>query len=91
MKLKGAFSEETPFAVLFVPARFEIRDNDQLYKSLRFKLVSALKRHNIDIVDPYLKFKESGFTQTHFLHDGHWSPAGHRIAAEALASWAKAL
>jgi len=85
--LKNMFREGTPFAVLIAPARFEIRDADPLYKQLRTDIATTLGVLGIDVIDPYLEFKEAGFRPTHFAHDGHWSALGHEIAGKAVAKW----
>jgi len=77
----------TPMVVVVVPARFEIRDRHPYFRSLRTGLLKALDDRNIATIDLYPAFEEAGFEATHFVHDGHWSPAGHLIAAQAIASW----
>jgi len=77
----------TPFAVLIVPARFEIAYDDPPYHQARVSLGMALQARGIGVIDPVEAFEAAGFTPTHFVHDGHWSPLGHRIAGEAAADW----
>ena len=79
----------TPVAVLLTPARFEIRDGDPFFAKLRTEMVQALTSRGFAVIDPLDKFKAAGFGPTHFVHDGHWSPAGHRLAAEAASDWLK--
>ena len=76
-----------PFAVLIAPARFELRDNDRFYTGLRRRLTAALRQRNIAVIDPTAGFMAAGFSPTHFVHDGHWSPLGHEIAGKAVAGW----
>jgi hypothetical protein len=78
-----------PLIVLVIPARFEIRDNDPIYKALRLAVIEELNKLGIPNVDPFAGFKAAGFAPTHFIHDGHWSPLGHEIAAGALTEWFK--
>ncbi len=80
----------TPYAVLIVPARFEIADDDQPYRDARVALAKELAGRGIGVIDPFEAFKVAGFKPTHFIHDGHWSPLGHRIAGEAVAAWLRA-
>jgi hypothetical protein len=87
--LKSMLPAGTPFAVLIVPARFDIRDGDPAFADLRTKVVAALARRGIEIIDPYQGFRAAGFAATHFAHDGHWSPRGHEIAAKYLAAWVR--
>lgn len=78
---------DVPFAVLIAPTRIELRDDDQDQKNLRQLLVRELRARNIDVIDPFDRFKKIGMVPTHFTHDGHWSPLGHRLAGEAMAEW----
>lgn len=77
----------TPFAVLVIPARFEIRDGDLNYRRIREGTERALTRRGIAFIDVFEVFKRAGFGSTHFAHDGHWSPLGHELAGDAVASW----
>ena len=45
---------------------------------------------DIPFIDPLPQFQELGFEATHFIHDGHWSATGHRLAAEETATWLRA-
>lgn len=85
--LRDQFADGTPFAVLVMPARFELSQDDAVYRRLRLDLSQALTERGIGIIDPYEGFREAGFAPTHFAHDGHWSPLGHRVAADAVAAW----
>lgn len=85
--LRGMLPTGTPFAVLIVPARFEIQTEDATYRLLRQRTVAALAAIDIATIDPIEDFRAAGFTPTHFAHDGHWSPLGHRIAGKAAAGW----
>ncbi|MSO92256.1 MAG: hypothetical protein EXQ86_02505 [Rhodospirillales bacterium] len=76
-----------PVAVLLTPARFEIRDEDSFFAKLRTEMTNALTARGFPVIDPIEKFRAAGFAPTHFAHDGHWSPTGHRLAAEAAAGW----
>jgi hypothetical protein len=85
--LRDMVPVDTPFATLLIPARFEIRDNDGLFRQLRETVKKQLLQHNFDVIDPFGAFRKAGFAATHFAHDGHWSPRGHEIAADAGAQW----
>ena len=79
--------KDTPCAVLVMPARFEIAYDDKPYRDARLAINNALSERGINVIDPFDAFKAAGFKATHFVHDGHWSPLGHQIAAEAVAQW----
>jgi hypothetical protein len=83
--LKKMLPENTPFSVLIAPGRFEILSNDKFYKRLRLAVRSELKKRNIAFVDPINSFKEAGYENIHFAHDGHWTALGHKIAADEIA------
>ena len=86
-KLRSMLPPGIPFVVLVAPVRFEIKLEDPEYRTLRLTSVAALRRRGIDVIDPYPSFRATGFEDTHFAHDGHWTALGHRIAAEAAAKW----
>ena len=89
--LRGMLPRGIPFAVLVIPARFELRDDDVYYRRLRQEMGNRLRQADIAVIDPYKGFREAGFRAAHFVHDGHWSPLGHRIAANAVAAWLEGL
>ena len=76
-----------PFAVLLAPARREIRHGDSEFTSVRRGLATALTERDLDVIDPFDRFRAAGFEPTHFAHDGHWSAVGHKAAAEAASAW----
>lgn len=80
----------TKFVVVVVPARFELRDEHALFKKARLGVVGALRDTGVSVIDLYDRFKKAGFTSTHLVHDGHWSPRGHLVAARAISDWLKA-
>lgn len=80
----------TPIVVAVVPARFEIRDKHPYFRSLRVGVLEHLAQRNIPAIDLYPAFEKAGFAATHFVHDGHWSPAGHVLAADAISIWLSA-
>lgn len=87
LRLKSMFDPATPFVVMIAPARFEIANDDPKFKAIRESMVDALQHHEISFIDPIGAFKAAGFKDTHFVHDGHWSANGHRIAGKAIADW----
>ena len=90
-RLKDMVPPGTPFAVLVIPGRFEIRDDDPFYRRLRIEVIRFLEQRSIDVIDLLEEFKKTGFEPIHFTHDGHWSPLGHRIAGKAVAKWLRNL
>jgi len=87
LRLKAQLPQNSPFAVMIAPARFEIKDGAPFYKKLRETVITALNEKGIATIDPTDGFMEKGFAATHFAHDGHWKPLGHEIAAAAIAGW----
>ena len=85
--LRDQLATETPLVVLLIPARFEIRDGAPAHRLMRRVITEELGRQGLAFVDPFKGFKQAGFGPTHFAHDGHWSPLGHKIAAQAAADW----
>ena len=88
-RLRGMFDTNTKFVVQIAPARFEIANDDPSYIAARLKVRKALTERGLSYVDPINRFKADGFEATHFVHDGHWSAKGHRLAAEETATWLK--
>ncbi|MSO54319.1 MAG: hypothetical protein EXQ90_04235 [Rhodospirillales bacterium] len=86
-ELRARFAPNVHFAVLIAPARFEIRDGASFHAGLRRATTEALTARGIDVIDPFPDLVAAGFGPTHFAHDGHWSPLGHRIAAQAATGW----
>lgn len=87
--IRSQIPDSVPFAVLVVPARFDLRDDDPALTALRDTFVTALGVLGITALDPSNEFKKAGFIPTHFAHDGHWSPKGHAVAAGVVALWLK--
>lgn len=86
-KLRQFLPAHTSFAVLLVPARFEVRDGNDFFHKVRNSMNNALNVRNIDVIDPIAEFRTAGFVATHFAHDGHWSAKGHEIAARHATAW----
>jgi len=85
-KLRALFDDKIPFLIAVIPSRFEINYGDEAFKDLRLQVIATLAAKNLPAVDLYPAFSEYPLLETHFAHDGHWSPNGHRIAAEAIAA-----
>jgi len=85
--LRNRFPASTPFVVLLIPARHDIRDNDDYYRDLRLSAGKAIRKTGIPVVDPFPNLRAAGFRRVHFVHDGHWSRVGHQIAAGTLVDW----
>jgi len=86
-RLRAILPAHTPLAILMVPSRFEIRDNDPYWIRLRLAVTKALAAADITTLDPLTAFQKAGFEDTHFRHDGHWSTLGHELAATAVVDW----
>lgn len=86
-ELRKSFAATTPFAVLIVPARFDLLTQDPFYRTLRQTMVAEILARHIDVLDPYDDLAAAGFARTHFSHDGHWSEGGHRVAGQLLETW----
>ena len=82
--LRDTVPPSVPFGVFLVPARFEIRDGNTAHANQRKEMSTALRDLGIDVIDPIDAFLSAGFSNVHFVHDGHWSPRGHLIAANAI-------
>jgi hypothetical protein len=85
--LRQTLRADTRFAVLLVPSRFEVRDGDLTSRRLRLAMIDALTEAKIETIDPTADFVNAGFGKVFFTHDGHWTPLGHRIAADAAVAW----
>jgi phospholipase/lecithinase/hemolysin len=57
------------------------------------RLTGILDQTNIPYLDLLPVFRtvagQPDAPPLHFLHDGHWTPGGHQLAAEAIASFLK--
>ena len=84
--LNSMLPPETPLIVLIIPSRFDLRDGLHSEFQVRFDLINEFEKHGILVIDPSLEFKKVGFNKIHFVHDGHWSLLGHKIAADVLVS-----
>ena len=84
--LRSLYDRETPFLIAVIPSRFEIINGDQAIKSLRLEILAALEARGLHAFDLFPTFNQYPLLETHFAHDGHWSPRGHQLAAEAISA-----
>jgi len=84
--LRNLYDLKTPFLIAVIPSRFEIINGDQAFKSLRVEILAALKVRGLPTLDLFPAFNQYPLLDTHFAHDGHWSPRGHQLAAETIST-----
>ena len=84
--LRALYDAKTPFLIVVIPSRFEINNGDAAFKSLRLGMLAALEARSLPALDLFPAFYKFPLLETHFAHDGHWSPHGHRLAAEAISA-----
>jgi len=85
------------FVVFYIPARIELSPEEWSSAHLPAeydpgKVVSRLsticREEDIPLIDPSSRFQEAAKQGPLFyLHDTHWNPAGHRLAAGILAEY----
>ena len=75
-------------AKLVILAPFTVKNRGILMFERLSKIAAALDIPVIDQAD-YILRQGNKFTDAHWPHDGHWDPAGHRWAAEALLEYIK--
>lgn len=86
-RLRALLPEDTPFAVLVVPAREELKTNSDYWTDLRTSVSTALQTRGIEVLDPSEAFALEGYEATHLVHDGHWTVKGHELAAKVVSAW----
>lgn len=81
-----ALAEKYRLLVVLAPSRaLWVGDNRAVEDRLHRALVAALRNRDIDVLDLRPFFEAGGAPlDYHFANDGHWSPRGHRLAAEAI-------
>lgn len=91
VKLKSMLPQDVPFAVVLIPARFDLLASNSDWSKGRIILRQALEQAGLTVVDPYNELLSEGVQRAHFPHDGHWSPRGHEIAGTVAAQTLKPL
>jgi len=74
--------------ILIIPSRgLWVGENMDIERAVHDRFVAGLKQAGLDIVDMRPIFEQTrNPLQFNFKEDGHWNPAGHRKAAEVLAT-----
>lgn len=85
-RLRSLLPEGTPFAVVLIPARFDLDQPNGEWAQDREELTARLTALGMAVVDPTQALAAQGRSKVHFAHDGHWSALGHRIAGQAAAA-----
>jgi hypothetical protein len=72
--------------VVLIPSRaLWVGNNRAVEARLHEAFVAALRSRDIDVLDLRPFFEAGGAPLGyHFANDGHWSPRGHLLAAEAI-------
>jgi hypothetical protein len=81
-----AMARQYRLLVVLIPSRaLWVGDNRAVEDRLHRTFVAALRSRDIDVLDLRPFFEAGGAPLGyHFANDGHWSPRGHRLAAEAI-------
>ena len=88
IRLKALLKAQSPAfaAVVLIPSRgLWIGTEGQAHAAVHGHFKAALVRQRIPVIDLRAAFEAVGDPLSlHFENDGHWNPAGHRRAAEAI-------
>lgn len=81
-----ALARQYGLLVVLIPSRaLWVGDNRAVEDRLHRAFVAALQSRDIDVLDLRPFFEAGGAPLGyHFTNDGHWSPRGHRLAADAI-------
>jgi hypothetical protein len=81
-----AMARQYRLLVVLIPSRaLWVGDNRAVEDRLHRAFVAALRSRDIDVLDLRPLFEAGGAPLGyHFANDGHWSPLGHRLAADAI-------
>ena len=81
-----AIAEGRNLIVLIIPSRRLWIEQRQDSHKIHQQLVRGLHGKSIFIVDlrKHFESNDNSPLSFHFKNDGHWNPAGHKLAAETL-------
>ena len=81
-----ALARQYSLLVVLIPSRaLWVGDNRAVEDRLHGAFVAALGSRDIEVLDLRPFFEAGGAPLGyHFANDGHWSPRGHRLAADAI-------
>ena len=81
-----ALARQYRLLVVLIPSRALWLGGDRAVEDrLHRAFVAALRNRDIDVLDLRPFFEAGGAPLGyHFANDGHWSPRGHRLAADAI-------
>ena len=95
----ACLAKQVRFLAAYVPGQAELGEDDvtstsdlclpeEIAARQAFdRMVRDLAIDTVDLMPPMVAAKRSGrFERMTFTHDFHWNPAGHTIAAEAIAA-----
>jgi len=69
--------------IVFVPSRYDVEDMSDT-EPYQDEIKPICVKLGIDCIDPLLDFKKSGKRTHRRSIGGHWTPDGHKIAAESI-------
>ncbi len=86
--VRAANAAGAPVVLLTIPEPLYVRGGDPVYAQVveAFRAIVAGTRNQLVVADPLLVAAESRGEATFLANDGHLSPAGHRVVADALAA-----
>lgn len=81
-----ALARQHRLLVVLIPSRaLWVGDNRAVEDRLHRGVAAALQSRDVDVLDLRPFFEAGGSPLGyHFANDGHWSPRGHQLAAEAI-------
>ena len=84
-RLRAMFGPDTPFLVAVAPTRYELAHDGPADREVREMVIAKLAEAGIPSLDLRAPLSSRPFAETHFRHDGHWTPLGHALAGRAIA------
>jgi hypothetical protein len=85
--LSAMLPSDVPRAVLLIPSRFDLRDDDEYDRRALARVAEIASDAGFDVIDPSEAFREMTFENVHFTFDGHWTAAAHARAGRMIAEW----